>query len=126
MQKTNVGAKKINGSSLANYGIVIAAFQIFDTLSCFWFFQEMFLLANISINVVLGMFFLNLSNINVQFAKKELTWKTYTTEEALSTTRWVKLINQKEFSKAALDENIESFIVHVSSLALKMTIYPAK
>ena len=43
--------------------------------------------------VVLGMPFLIFSNVDIQFAEKELTWKTYTTEEAFSTTRQVEIIN---------------------------------
>ena len=89
----DVGAQKIDGSSLATYGIVIAAFQVVDKLGCSWFFQETFLLANISMEVVLGMPFLTLSNADVQFAEKELTWRTYTTKEAFPTTRQVEIIN---------------------------------
>ena len=43
----------------------IAAFQIVDKLGCSWFFQKTFLLADISIKVVLGMPFLIFSNIDV-------------------------------------------------------------
>ena len=35
---TDVGAQKIDGSSLATYGIVIAAFQVIDKLGCSRFF----------------------------------------------------------------------------------------
>ena len=90
---TNVGAQKIDGSSLATYGMVITAFQVINKLGRSWFFQETFLLADISIEVVLGMLFLSLSNANVQFAEKELTWRTYTTEEAFPTTRQVEIID---------------------------------
>ena len=70
--------------------------------------------------------FLTFNNVDVQFAKKKLTWRTYTTKEALSTTRQVKIIDQKEFAKAALDGNVEAFVVHVSSLGSKISIYPAR
>ena len=70
---TNIGAQKINGSSLATYGMVIAAFQVVDKLGRSRFFQETFLLADISMEVVLGMLFLTFSNADVLFAKKELT-----------------------------------------------------
>ena len=76
--------------------------------------------------VVLGMPFLTFSNADVQFAEKKLTWRTYTTEKALPTTRRVEIIDQKEFAKAALDENVEAFVVHVSFLGLRMTIHPAR
>ena len=72
------------------------------------------------------MLFLIFSNADVQFAIKELTWKTYITRKALPTTRCVKLIEQKKFAKAALNENIEAFVVHISFLELRMTIYPAR
>ena len=45
--------------------------------------------------VILRMPFPTLSNENIQFAEKELTWKSYTIEEVLSTTRRVELINKK-------------------------------
>ena len=93
VQKTNVGAQKIDGFYLTTYGMVIAIFQALDTLTCFQFFQETFLLANIDMEVVLGILFLTLSNASVQFAKKELTWRIYTTKKALLTTYQVKLIN---------------------------------
>ena len=70
---TNVGAQKIDGSSLTTYNMVIAAFQIVNKLGRSWFFLETFLLANISMEVVLGILFLTFSNANIQFAEKELT-----------------------------------------------------
>ena len=66
------------------------------------------------------------NNADVQFAQKELTWRTYTTEKALPTTRQVEIINQKEFAKAALDENIEAFVMYVSSLGSRISIYLAR
>ena len=38
IQKTNIGAQKIDNSSLETYSIVIAAFQILNKLSYSWFF----------------------------------------------------------------------------------------
>ena len=76
--------------------------------------------------VVLDMLFLTFSNVDVQSAKKELTWRTYTTKEALPTTCQVKIINRKEFAKTALKGNIETFVVHVNSLGSRMTIHTAR
>ena len=84
---TNVGVQKIDRFSLAISSMVIAAFQVVNKLDCSRFFQETFLLAKISIKVVLGMPFVTFSNADVQFAKKELTWRTYITKEAFLTTR---------------------------------------
>ena len=75
--------------------------------------------------VVLGILFLTSSNVNIQFAEKELTWRTYTIKDALPTICQIKLINKKEFAKAALNENVEAFVVYVALFILKMTIHPA-
>lgn len=45
MRKIDVGAEKINNSSLETIGIVIATVWFFDNLSYLQFFQESFLLA---------------------------------------------------------------------------------
>ena len=62
---TNVGAQKIDGSTLQTFGMVLADFQVEDKLGKARFFQETFLLADISAEVVLGMLFLTLSNADV-------------------------------------------------------------
>ena len=72
------------------------------------------------------MLFLIFNNADIQFAEKELTWKTYTTKKALLTIRWVEFIDWKEFAKTELDENIKAFLIYVSSLGLRITIYPVK
>ena len=54
--------------------------------------------------VVLKIPFLIFSNADIQFAEKELTWRSYTVVEALSTTKWVEFIDKKEFAKVALNE----------------------
>ena len=65
VQKINVDTQKIDGFSLATYDMIIAIFQILDKHRCFQFFQETFLLANISMEVVLGMLFLIFGNVNI-------------------------------------------------------------
>ena len=124
VRHTDVGAQKIDGSTLQTFGMVLANFQVEDKLGRTRFFQETFLLADISAEVVLGMPFLTLSNVEVQFEEKELTWRPYTTAKALPTTKRVELINKKEFAKAALDEKSETFVVHVASLNLTPGIHP--
>ena len=66
--------------------------------------------------VVLGMSFLTFSNINIQFVKKELTWRSYTAAEALPITKQIELIDKKKFAKTALDEEFETFGMHVAAL----------
>ncbi len=116
IRKTNVGAQKIDGSILVTYEMVIAGFSLQDKLGKVQFFEGTFLLVDTSIKVVPGMPFLTFSNVDIWFAEKELIWRSYTTAEALATTRWVNLIDKKEFAKAALDENSETFVVHVATL----------
>ena len=69
---TNVEAQIIDDSTLETFRMVLASFQIEDKLGKAWFFQETFLVADISGKVVLGMLFLTLSNANIQFVEKEI------------------------------------------------------
>ena len=127
IRKTDVGAQKIDGSSLDIFGMIIAGFQIQDKLRRTRFFQETFLMADTRMDVVLGMPFLTLSNADIQFAEGELTWRTYTPTEALPTTKRVQIIDRKEFAEAALDLNKEAFVVHVATVTAEpMTIHPAR
>ena len=68
------------------------------------------------------MLFLALTNVNFQFGVKKLTQKAYTIAEALPTIIWIKLIDEREFDKIALDQNLGTFIIHVSNLEAT-TIY---
>ena len=129
VRQTNIQAQKINGSTLEMFGMVLASFQVEDKLGRARFFQETFLLANISVKVVLGILFLTFSNANIQFAEKELTWRSYITTETLPNTKQVELIDKKEFVKVALDENSETFLMHVVALEASlagMSIHPDK
>ena len=96
--------------------MVLADFQVENKLRRARFFQETFFLTDISAEVVLGMLFLTLSNADIQFVEKELTWRFYTIAEALPTIKRVKLIDKKGFAKTVLDENSETFVVHIASL----------
>ena len=49
------------------------------------FFQETFLVANTKFEVILGMPFLKISNADVAFIERTLTWKSYTTNKTLPT-----------------------------------------
>ena len=71
--RTNIGAQKIDGTTLETFGMVLASFQMEDKLGKIWFFQETFLLADINMEVILGMPFLTFSNADVQFVEKKLT-----------------------------------------------------
>ena len=125
-RKTNVGSQKIDGSPLETIGRVIAGFQIQDKLGRVRFFQKTFFLADTSMEVVLGMPFLTLSTAEIRFAERELVWRTYTAAGALSTTRRVEIID-KELAAAALNEDDETFVVHVAVImrSTKMTVHPS-
>ena len=97
--------------------MVVAAFSMVDKANRVRFFEETFLVANVSPKVVLGILFLTLSNADVDFSSRDLRWRTYTTEEALPTTRRVELVGRKEFTAAALDPEHETYVVHVASLS---------
>ncbi len=124
-RKTSIGAQKIDGSPLETYGMVLASFSLKDSLRRARFFEEIFLLTDTSMELVLGMPFLALNNADFQFGAEEFTWRSYIAAEALPTTSRVELIDKRKFAKAALDENSETFVVHVTALEVltAMPIY---
>lgn len=69
----NIEAKKIDGPIFEMFEIVIASFQIEDKFKKAWFFQETFLLVNISVKVVLRITFLIWSSAIILFEEKKLT-----------------------------------------------------
>ncbi len=126
--KTSVEVHKIHGSPLETHGMTSARFSLQDSLGRVWFFEKTFLLADTSMEVVLGMPFLSFNNTDVEFVElKKLTWRSYTTVEALLTTSRMELIDKREFAKAAMDENSEAFVVHMSALDVaESSIYPSQ
>ncbi len=72
-RKTSIGAQKIDSSPLKTYGIVSGSFSLQDSLGRVRFFKKTFLLADTSMEMVLGMLFLALSNADFQFGAKKLT-----------------------------------------------------
>ena len=104
--------------------MVLTGFLVQDKLGRVWFFEETFLLADTSMEIVLRMPFLAFNNADVEFTGLEkLTWRSYITAKALPTTNWVELIDKKEFAKAELDENSETFVVHVAMLEAETSIH---
>ncbi len=116
--KTNVRTQKIDGTTLKTYGMVVSTISVSDKDGRERFFEESFLLADVSPDVVLGMPFLIMSNADVDFQARDLQWRSYTTGEVLPTTRRVELIGKKEFVAAALDPEYEAFVVHVAALSV--------
>ena len=121
----DIRKQKIDGTMLNTYGMVIAAFSVVDKTNQVRFFEETFLVANVSPEVVFGMLFLTLSSANIDFSSWELQWRNYTTKEALPTTRHVELVKKKEFTAVALDPEHEINVVYVASLSsTPLDVYP--
>ena len=116
VQTTNIGAQKIDGTTFKTYGMVVAAFSVIDQTNRVRFFEEIFLVANVTPDVVLGMLFLTLNSVDIDFPKKKLQWRLYTIKEALPTTKRVDLVRKKEFAAAALDPGHEIFVLYVAFL----------
>ena len=113
---TNVGAQKIDGTTLETYEMVVAVFSVTDQANKVRLFEKTFLVANVSPDVVLRMPFLILSDVDIDFLKRELWWRSYTIEKVFSNTKRVKLVGKKEFIVAALDPGHETFVVQIAFL----------
>ena len=73
--------------------------------------------------VVLGMFFLTLSNTNIQFAERELVRKTYSAIKTLLMTPRVEIIDKKEFVAVALNKKDKIFVVYIVALSVDSNVY---
>ncbi len=67
IQKTNVGAQKIDGTILETNGMVVSTFSMLDKDDKKRIFVKSFLLANVKSNIILGMPFLTISNVDIDF-----------------------------------------------------------
>ena len=72
VRSTDVKAQKIDNIILDTFGMVVIAFSIINKANRVGFFEETFLVANISPEVVLGMLFLTLSDADVDFSGQKL------------------------------------------------------
>ena len=70
-------------------------------------------MADTKFEMILGMLFLKISNTDVAFGKRILTWKSYTTNKALPTTEQVQLVDPKEFVIVAIDADSKTFVLYV-------------
>ena len=109
--------QKVDSTTLDTYEMIVAVFSVVDKANQIRFFEETFLVANVSPKVVFGILFLTFRGIDVDFLGRELRWRTYTTKEALPTTKCVELVGKKEFAGAALDQEQATYVVHVTSLS---------
>ena len=72
IRPTDIEAQKIDGTTLDTHGIVVAAFLVVNKANQEKFFEETFLVANVSPEVVLRMSFLTFNGANVDFSGREL------------------------------------------------------
>lgn len=70
-QKTSIRAQKIDFTPLETYSHGSADFLLQDSLETIRFFEEPFLLANTSMEVVLQISFLSFNNTDIKFAELE-------------------------------------------------------
>lgn len=105
-------------AGLKIYKMVITLFPVNNKEIKFCFFEETFLPANISKDVISRIQFLTLSNIELNFNKNKLRWRFYTTIKAFFNTRQVKLMRKKQFAVVVLDLKDDTFMVHILSLAI--------
>ena len=117
IRPTDVEAQKIDGTALNTHEIVAAALSVVDKANRVRFFEKTFLVANVSLEVVLGMPFLILSSVDIDFLGQKLWWRTYTTKKSFPTIGCIKLVGKKEFAVTALDPEHKTYIVHVVSFS---------
>lgn len=75
MWQANIDVQKVDITSLEILKIVITMFETKDNKKKSYFFKKIFLFAYFSINVILEILFLILSNIEINFLKLEIFGK---------------------------------------------------
>lgn len=84
---TNIGIQKNDRISLKTYDIVSTDFLLQDNLSKLLFFEETFLLTDISIKMTIRIFFLCFSNTNIKFDIERLIRRSYTITKIILITK---------------------------------------
>lgn len=97
--------------------VVIAFFSIENKKRRSHIFEEMFLLTNISMNIMLWMFFFTLSNIEIDFVGHHIYWRIYTIVKLVLTISQDELIEKKEFVAVVFDSKDEVFVIHIVSIS---------
>ena len=72
IRPTDVRAQKIDGITLDTHRMVVTAFSVVKKANRIKFFEEIFLVANVSPKVVLEILFLTMSGADVNFSGREL------------------------------------------------------
>ncbi len=70
--KTNIGAQKIEDTTPETYEMVFSTFSVLDKDNRERLFEKSFLLADIKLDVVLGISFLTMTNVYIDFQARDL------------------------------------------------------
>ncbi len=65
--KTNIGAYKIDSTTLEIYGMVVFIFFVSNKNDRERFFEKSFLLADVKLDVVFKILFLTINNVDIDF-----------------------------------------------------------
>ena len=122
IKPSDIRVQKINGTTLNIYEIVVTAFLGTNKANQVKFFEEIFLITNVSLKIILRMLFLTLSNEDVNILDWELQWRIYITQEALSTTRRIEFVEKIKFAVVMFDPEHETFIVYITSLSFVISL----
>ncbi len=98
--------------------MVVSTFSVSDKDGKERFFEKIFLLADVSLDIVFGIPFLTMTNADVNFQAQDLQWRSYTTGELLPSTRQVELIGKKKFAAAVLDPEHKAFVGYIAVLCV--------
>ena len=72
IRSTDVVVQKIDNTMLDTYEMVVAAFLVENKANQVRFFKETFLVTNVSLEVVLGLLFLTLNSVDIDFWEYKL------------------------------------------------------
>ena len=113
IRPTDFGVQKIDNITLNTYEMMLAVLLVKNRANQLKFFEEIFLVASVSPEVVFRILFLILSGANVDFSGWELQWRTYTTKKTVPTIRRVELVGKKKFAATTLIPEHKTYIVYV-------------
>lgn len=102
--------------------MMLTSFQFKNILGKFQYFNKILLLVNTSVEVILSMFFLIFSNVDILFAKKQLIWRSYRFVKMLIITKHIEIISLKEFTTVVPDLGKKNFVIYIAYLRLSLVI----
>lgn len=77
------------------------------------FIKKIFLLPNISPNIVFKMSFFILNKTNIDFWEKKLWWKLYTTKKYIFIIERIKFEEKKIYIAVALNLKYETLMIYI-------------